>query len=148
MFDVRGRKFRLFFAEEFLNKVGTVHLSEETEDVLTFRGLVPEEELTLGKLFFLCLCRPDGLEGVRMDACVPCFCGNRHGGRREVLYLFELEIEVFGQYCQLCHIFSGASWMGTDEIGDDLLTQMLLAVQIVEDALEVIEKLEGRFAHE
>ena len=38
--------------------------------------------------------------------------------------------------------------MGTDEVGDDLLTQILATVQIIEDTLEIVEELEGRFAHE
>ena len=41
--------------KESFDEVGAIHLAEETEDGLTFGRLVPEEELALGKLFFLCL---------------------------------------------------------------------------------------------
>ena len=45
----------VLFSKEAADEVGAVHLLEEAEDGLTFGGLVPEEELALGKLFFLCL---------------------------------------------------------------------------------------------
>ena len=83
-----------------------------------------------------------------MDACVPCFGRDRHGGGCEVLHLFELEVEVFGQDCQFCHVFGCAAGVGTDEVGDDLLAQVLAAVDVVEDAFEVVEQAEGGFAHE
>ena len=49
------RSKRLAGTKELADEVGATHLTKKTEDVLTFGGLVPEEELTLGKLFFLCL---------------------------------------------------------------------------------------------
>ena len=83
-----------------------------------------------------------------MQACVPCFGGNRHGGGGEILHLLKLEVEVFGENSQLCHVFGGAAGVRTDEVGDDLLAQFLAAVDVVEDTLEVVEELEGRFSHE
>ena len=38
--------------------------------------------------------------------------------------------------------------MGTDEVGNDLLTKILAAIDVVENALEVVEELERRLAHE
>ena len=38
--------------------------------------------------------------------------------------------------------------MGGDEVGDNLLSEILLAVDAVELALELIELLERRLAHE
>ena len=125
-----------------------MHLSQFANDVLAFGGFVPEEELALGKFLLGRFGREDGFEGVGMEACVPCFGGYGHGGRREVLHLFELEVEVFGQDCQFCHVFGGATGVGTDEVGDDLLAQVLAAVDVVEDAFEVVEKAERGLAHE
>ena len=55
----------LLVSEEALDEVGTSHLTEQSEDGLSFRRLVPEEELTLGQFLFGSLGREDGLEGVR-----------------------------------------------------------------------------------
>ena len=38
--------------------------------------------------------------------------------------------------------------MAGDEVRDELLVEMLLAVDAVEDALELVELLERRFAHQ
>ena len=112
--------FLLFLSEEPLDKVEASHLAEQALDVLTFGWLVPEEELALSKLFFLCLGREDGLERVGVKAGVPGFCGDCHGGRREVLHLLQLEVEVFGLCCKFCHILCSAAGVRTDEVGDDL----------------------------
>lgn len=64
------------------------------------------------------------------------------------MHLLQLEIEVFCLYCQLCHVLCCASRMTADEVGDDLLTQILAPVDIVEDAFELMEELEGWLAHE
>ena len=115
---------------------------------MAFGGLVPEEELALCQFFFLCLGGEDGLEGVGMEAGVPSLGGDGHGRGGEVLHLLELEVEVFGQTGELGHVFGGAAGMGADEVGDDLLAQVVAAVDVVEDALEVVEELEGGLAHE
>ena len=83
-----------------------------------------------------------------MKPCVPGLGGDGHGGGGEVLHLFELELEVFGQCGKLCHVFRSAAGVGTDEVGDDLLAQVLATVEFVEDAFEVVEEFEGGFAHE
>ncbi len=131
-----------------MDEVGASHLAEETEDVLTFGWLVPKEELTLGKLFLGSLGGEDGLEGVGVESCVPCLGRDGHGGGSEVLHLFELEVEVFGQCGEFSHVFGSAARVAADEVGDDLLAQVLAAVDVVEDALEVVEEFEGGFAHE
>ena len=83
-----------------------------------------------------------------MKPCVPGLGGDGHGGGGEVLHLFELEVEVFGQRGEFCHVFGCAARVRTDEVGDDLLAQVLATVEFVEDALEVVEELEGGLAHE
>ena len=147
MLDVRQDEV-LSSSEQSLDKVCPSHLAKEAEKVLALRGLVPEEELALSKLFLLCFGREDGLERVGVKAGVPGFCGDCHGGRREVLHLLQLEVEVFGLCCQFCHILSCATRVRADEVGDDLLAQVFAAIDVVEDALEVVEELEGRLAHE
>lgn len=88
------------------------------------------------------------LEGVRVVACVPCLGRNGHGGGCEVLHLLQLEIEAFGEHSQLCHVLFSAAWMAGDEIGDDLLVEVCLAIDAVEDVLEIVKLSEWRFAHQ
>ena len=92
--------------------------------------------------------RKNGIKRVRIETCVPRLCGHGHGRRREVLYLFELEVHVFREDGQLGHVFLVTSGMRRNEVGDDLLAQVFLAVDAVEDALELSELTERRFAHE
>lgn len=49
---------------------------------------------------------------------------------------------------QLSHVFFMATGVAGYEIGYDLLIEMFLAADTVELALEVVEQLERRFAHE
>ncbi len=47
-----GELQSLLVSEEALDEVGTSHLTEQSKDGLSFRWLVPEEELSLGKFLF------------------------------------------------------------------------------------------------
>lgn len=134
-------------SEKASDEVWSVNLAEETEDCLALGWLVPEEELTLGEFFFLCSGRENGLESVGMDARVPGFSGDGHGGRGEVLHLFELEIKILGQCGKFGHVFGCAARVAADEVGDDLLSEVFLAVYVVKDTLEVVEETERGFAH-
>ncbi len=83
-----------------------------------------------------------------MEARVPCFGGNGHGSRGKVLYLFQMEIQAFGDDGKFSHILLLASGMATDEIRDKLLTQSFFTVDSVEYLLELTELAERRFAHD
>lgn len=83
-----------------------------------------------------------------MDACVPCFGGYGHGSGCEILHLLELEVKVLGYHGKFCHVLGCASGMGTDEVGDELLTEIVAMVDVVKDEFEVVEELEGGLAHE
>ena len=83
-----------------------------------------------------------------MYARVPCFRGYGHGGGREVLHLFQVEVQPFGDDRQFRHVFFGASGVAADEVGDELLAQVQFAVQAVEDAFEFVELLERGLAHD
>ena len=74
--------------------------------------------------------------------------GERHGGGGEVLHLFEFEVEGFGFGCEFRHVFGAASGVGGDEVGDDLLVEVVAAVEVVELLFECFEEVEGGFAHE
>ena len=87
------------------------------------------------------------LEGVGVVACVPGLGRDGHRRRREVLHLFEMEIQFLGDFSQLLHVGFGASGMAGDEVGDELLVEVLLLIDAVEDALEVVELLERGLAH-
>lgn len=59
-----------------------------------------------------------------------------------------MEIQMFGDDSQLCHILFTATWMTADEIRYNLFTQILFAVNAVKLALELVELLERGLAHQ
>ena len=79
---------------------------------------------------------------------MPSFGSNRHGSRGEVLYLFQMEIETFGDDRQFCHVFCRTSRMTTDEIRNDLLAKIQFLVDFVEYFLEIIELSERWLSHD
>lgn len=88
------------------------------------------------------------LERIGVVAGVPRLGGNGHWGGSEVLHLLQMEIELLRNLSQLGHIALGASGMTGDEVGDELLVEMLLLIDAIEDALEVVEQLERGLAHQ
>ena len=126
---------------EFPDEVGTANTAQALLNLPAFLGLVPEEILSLCQFLAWRLGREDRFKGVGVIARVPHFCGNGHGGRSEVLNLFQMKVELLGEYCQFGHVFLMTARVAGDEVGDDLLVQMLLAVDAVEHALELVELL-------
>ena len=102
----------------------------------------------MGKFFLFRLSRVHWLERVGVETCVESFGAHRHGRRREVLHLFEVEIKFFGDSRQFCHIFLGATWVRRNEVRNDLLLQSVFLVQAVENGLELVEQIERGFAHQ
>ena len=134
--------------EQFFDELGFSNTAQTLFDAPSFLRFVPEEILSLSQFFLLALGTLDRFEGIGVVARIPCLCGDCHGCGREVLNLFKLEVEMFGDDSQLGHIGLTASWMAGDEVGNNLLVEMLLAIDAVEDALEVVELLERGLAHQ
>ena len=59
-----------------------------------------------------------------------------------------MEVELLGDDGELCHIFLMTAWVRRDEVGDDLLPEVLFTIDAVELAFELIELLERGLAHE
>ena len=59
-----------------------------------------------------------------------------------------MEVELFGLDGELGHVFLVAARVGGDEVGDELLAQVLVCVDAVEDALELLKEAERGFAHQ
>jgi len=133
---------------KLFDEVRTADALEVLFDTATLLRLVPEEILALGQFVALTLGREHGFEGIGVVACVPHLGGDGHGRGGEVLNLFEVEVQLFGDDSQLRHILLLTTWVGGDEVGDDLLVQVLFAIDTVEDALELIELLERGLAHQ
>ena len=87
-------------------------------------------------------------ERIGVVARIEHFGGYRHRRRREVLHLFKFIAHLARETCQLSHISLTAAWMAGDEVGDNLLIEMLLAIDTVEDTLELVELLERWLAHQ
>ena len=133
---------------ESLDEVGASDAAEALFDVTALFGLVPEEVLSLSELVARTLGGEDGFEGVGVVARVPGLGGDGHRRGREILHLFEVEVETLGDDGELGHVLLQTSGMGGDEVGDDLLMEPFFAVDAVEESLELVELLEGGFAHE
>ena len=117
-------------------------------DALALLRLIPEEEHALGQFLAGRLRTENGLHGVGVVACIPHLGADGHRGGGEVLYLFQLEIKSLGGDGQVHHVLFPASWVAADEIGDNLLAETFLAVDVVEKALELLELLERGLPHE
>ena len=133
---------------QLVDELGFANTSQTLFNAPTFFRLIPEEVLALGQFLLLALGTLDGFKCIRIVARIPRLSGNGHGRWSEVLNLFELEVEMLGDDSQLGHISLRTPWMAGDEIGDDLLVEMLLAIDAVEDALEFVELLERGLAHQ
>ena len=77
------------------------------------------------------------------------FCGDGHGCWGEVLDLFETEAEVFGFEGEFGHVFRAGAWVRADEVGDDWSVAFAgLGGSGGEFLAELVEEVEGRFAHD
>ena len=83
-----------------------------------------------------------------MIASVPSLSRHGHRGRREVLHLFQMEVEALGDDCQFGHVLLRASRMTADEVRDNLLAEVQFVVYLVEYLLEVVELGERRLSHD
>ena len=124
---------------KLLDEIRTTNTAQTLFDATTLLRLVPEEVLALGQLVALCLGTLYGFERIGVVTRVPRLGRYRHRRGREVLHLFQLEVELFGLDSQLSHIRFRTTGMAGDEVGDNLLIEVLLTIDAVEDALKVIE---------
>lgn len=118
-----------------------------------FLFFVPEEFFALAEFFFFCFGGVDGFEGVGVDAGVIDFGGQGHGGRCEILDLFELEVQAAGFGGEIGHVFVGATRVGRDEVGDQLLLAAFFGFEafvfdFFKNTVEGFELFKIGFAHE
>ena len=93
------------------DEISSADAAEALFDVPAFLELIPEEILPLGQFLVLRLSREDGFQCVGVIARVPGLCGVGHRRRGEVLHLFQLEVESFGDDSQFCHILLTTAWV-------------------------------------
>ena len=124
---------------KLLDEVWTTNAAQTLFDATTLLRLIPEEILALGQLVTLCLGTLYGFQRIGVVTRVPRLGRYRHGCGREVLHLFQLEVELLGLDSQLSHIGFRTTRMAGDEVGDNLLIEVFLTIDAVEDALEIIE---------
>ena len=134
--------------KQFVGKVNAAFLDERSTQSRHILALIPEEIGTLAKLFFRRMGTEARLKSIGMIARIVDLGRNSHRSRREVLHLFELEVERLGLSSQFCHLNLGAARVARNEIRYDLLLQSVLSVYLVEHRLELMELLERRLAHD
>lgn len=130
------------------DEVFATEFAKFADDALAFLGFVPKEEHVLSLLVLGAVSGEHAFERIRMVTAQPSLGADGHGCGGEVLHLFELEVETFGDCRQLCHIFGFATRVGGDEIRDELLAQSCLSVDAIEDGFELVEETERGLAHE
>ena len=126
-------------AEQWFDEVGHADPPQFSFDFLSLLGLVPEEKHALGKFLRGTFCAEDGGECIGVVAGVPHLRADGHGGRGEVLDLFQLEIQALGDQSEPGHVFLMATGMAADEIGYDLLAQAFTPVDVIKKPLEVLK---------
>ncbi len=72
---------------------------------------------------------------------------HRHGCRCEILHLLKVEIQLTRLNCQLGHVDFRAPGVRRNEVGNELLTQVLTLIQSVEYAFKIVEQRKRRLAH-
>ena len=143
------RRWAVWFnAEKADEEVGAAYATKLGFDASALVGLIPEEEHALCLFLLGRASHEDGLQCVGVVARSPHGGGCGHGRRCEVLHLFEVEIEFLRGDGQLRHVLGAAARVGADEVGDELLAQAALAVDLVEASFEVVEQAERGLAHE
>lgn len=78
---------------------------------------------------------------------VPCFGRHCHRCGREVLHLFQFEVQFARFGSQFCHVLLRTTGVRRNEIGNDLLVESRFAVDAVENAFKLMEQLEGGLSH-
>ena len=134
-------------AVQLADEVCTPNTTQFAINIGTFVFFIPKEELALGQFLTLGTGTKDWFKRIWVVASIPCFGADCHGSGREVLYLLQVEIEVFGDDGKFSHIFFLATWMAAYEVRDYLLLQIFFLVDAVKDTFELIEELERRLAH-
>lgn len=90
-------------------EVGAVKPAQRVENGSLIVALIPEKVFALGKLFFLRVGAIGWFESVGVYAGVIDFGGNRHGCGGEVLHLFKMKVQVFGDDGKFCHSLLSAT---------------------------------------
>lgn len=128
-------------------QVGAVHAAQCLLDGVPVLLVVPEEILSLGQFLLFGVCGEHRLQRVGVQACEVGLSRDGHGRGGEVLHLLEVEIQFLGEHGQLGHVFLMAAGVRRDEVGNELLAQLVTLVHTVEDGFETTELLKRRFAH-
>lgn len=135
-------------AVELRDEVGAADAAQLAFDVGSLFRFVPKEELSLCQFLAWSAGTEDRLESIGIETRVPHLCADGHWCWREVLHLFKFEVQTFCNGSKLSHVLFSTAWMATDEVGDDLLAQVLLPVDALEDFAELPKLVKRRLAHE
>ena len=116
--------------------------------ICMFLLFVPDEILPLGQFLLLRFGGEDRLQRIGVVAGIEHLGGDGHGCWRKVLHLFKPVAHLASDGSQLGHVRLPASGMTGDEVRDELLAQVLVVIDAVKNALEVIELRERRLPHQ
>lgn len=124
---------------ELSDEVGAANAFQLALNAAPLLGFIPEEEHALLELFSRRVGAEYGLKRIRVITRVKSCCTDSHRRRREVLHLFEVEVQVLCDDGQLSHILLVTSRVAADEVGNELLVEVSLFVDFIKQPLEIVE---------
>ena len=83
-----------------------------------------------------------------MKACEIGFGRDGHRGGGEILHLLQAEVQFLGDGCEFGHVGLVAAGVGRNEVGNELLPQVVFHVHPVKQRLETLEQFKRGLAHE
>ena len=124
---------------QFFQQVLSAYLFQYHFYSLLLLALVPEEEETLFLLLAHVACAEYLFACFGIYAGVIHFGGHGHGGWREVLHLFKMEVQLLSLCREGCHALQRAARMAAYKIRYKLLVEVVFAVYAVEYFPELAE---------
>ena len=118
-------------SEELLNKVRAPDAFKFLNEMMPLGLVVPEEELALCLFLPLCPGSKYGLHGVWVDTGIENFSTQRHWCGREILNLFQMEIQFFRYDGKQGHVLFSTAGVRADEIRYQLLAQSGIGIDLV-----------------
>ena len=94
----------MIIGTKFLYEILSANAAQTLFDVMALFGLIPEEILSLRQFLLLALGTLNGFQRIGVIARIPCLRADGHRGGREILHLFQLEVQPLGQYGKFCHV--------------------------------------------
>ena len=131
-----------------MNKVWSAYAFELSNQFVALRLVIPEKELPLCLFLAVSAGGIDRFHGIWIYSCIEYLSAQCHGSGCKILYLFKLEVELFGYYGKFSHILLSTTRVAAYKVWYYLLLEPAFTVDTVKCFLEILKLAERRFAHQ